>query len=214
MENSQAASQRYPLAIDSEGNAVEVPPTAVAWRVRKLATKAGRPKLIFDTETGRPLEVALTATANDLAEHLTESGRYRLEAVDAQGRTLPGCVATTELAIEEETESEAPATLRSLSLMEHMFAQMINSNAKLVDSNTRVMEALAQRFALVSISEPEREQVVATPPVAAPASKTGNTADNLAAFSQIAAQVMSMVQAMRSAQPAATSGQASDQVSS
>lgn len=214
MENTQSNSKRYPLAIDSEGNAFDVSAAAVAWRVRKLAAKAGRPKLIFDTETGRPLEVALAATANDLAECLTESGRYRLEAVDAQGRTLPGCVATTELAVEEE-DSEAPATLRSLSLMEHMFAQMISSNAKLVDSNTRVMEALAQRFALVSISEPEREQVVAAPPVApAATTKTGSTADNLEAFSKIAAQVMSMVQAMRAAQPGATNGQPSDPVAS
>lgn len=209
MENSQADSQRYPLAIDSEGNAVEVPSTAVAWRVRKLATKAGRPKLIFDTETGRPLEVALTVTTNDLAEHLTESGRYRLEAVDAQGRTLPGCVATTELAIEEETKSEAPATLRSLSMMEQLFAQMINSNSQLVNSNTRVMEALAARFAPVSILEPQREEVVAAP-VAAPASKAATTAESIAIFTQIANQVMTAIQAMRAGSQ--SNGQTSDPV--
>lgn len=200
MENAQSNSQRYPLAIDSEGNTVEVPTSAVAWRVRKLATKAGRPKLIFDTETGRPLEVPLAITANDLAEHLIESGRYRLEAVDAQGRTLPGCVATTEIAVEED-ESKSPASNPSLSMMEQLFVQMINANSQLINSNTRVMEALAARFSPVTIVEPQREAESATPAAATPpASKAATTAENIAIFSQLATQILTTLQSMRSTQ--------------
>jgi hypothetical protein len=136
------ASAQYPLANDANGEPLDVSADAVAWRVRKLARKAGRPKLIFDSETGRPMELALTITFDDFCEHVAESGRYRLEAVDSQGRTIPGCVAITEVALDDE--GDAVATRQKLDS-----PQLMQLVAQLVDTNARVMQAMASAFGQV-----------------------------------------------------------------
>ena len=56
VDPNSSSHRTYPLAFDANGEPLDVPSHAVAWRVRKLAKKAGRPKVIFDAETGRPLE--------------------------------------------------------------------------------------------------------------------------------------------------------------
>jgi len=97
----------YPLASDANGEPLTVPSNAVAWRVRKLARKAGRPKLIFDPETGRPIEVPINASFQDFVDCLSESGRYRLEAIDALGRAIPGCVGVTEVVFDDDDRGPA-----------------------------------------------------------------------------------------------------------
>lgn len=136
--NTETAIPKYPLARDIDGNPIQVPPNASAWRVRKLAAKAGRPKLIYDNETGLPLELALTASIQQLAEAVSEDGRFRLEAIDQQGCAIPNCVAVTAF----EFPEEAPAPIAPSNMMEQLMC-------RLIESNTRVTEALASRFAMV-----------------------------------------------------------------
>lgn len=138
--NTETIVPTYPLARDTDGNPIDVPANATAWRVRKLAAKAGRPKLIYDNETGLPLELPLTASILELAEAVSEDGRFRLEAVDQQGRAIPNCVAVT--AFEFPEEDAAPAPVAPSNMMEQLMC-------RLIDSNTRVTEALASRFAMV-----------------------------------------------------------------
>ena len=135
---SETVIQTYPLSRDTDGNPIDVPANATAWRVRKLAAKAGRPKLIYDNETGLPLELPLTASIQQLAEAVSEDGRFRLEAIDQQGRAIPNCVAVTAF----EFPEEAPAPVAPSNMMEQLMC-------RLIDSNTRVTEALASRFAMV-----------------------------------------------------------------
>lgn len=107
---------QYPLANDPGGNRIEVPPEAAAWRVRRGGGRPGRPRVIFDGETGRQLEVPLAATVNDLIEKGLPPGRYRLEGIDADGNVIPEVVAVTEISVDAwkamqdaEEQGDAPA---------------------------------------------------------------------------------------------------------
>lgn len=130
---------RYQLANDGEGNPLEVPEGAVAWRVRRGGGRRGRPRIVFDNETGRQLEVPLEATINDLVDHGCPPGRYRLEAVDGEGRLIAGCVGVTEIPVEADDADEVPASTDKFE--RHMLAI-----ERLVDVVCRSQEAMAQAF--------------------------------------------------------------------
>lgn len=148
--------QTYPLANDTNGNPLQVPEHAVGWRVRKLARKAGRPKVIFDAESGRPLELPLAVSYEEFADAVGEAGRYRLEAFDANGQNIAGCIAVTELAFDDE-ESAAPST--SPDALPHLI-QLVG---KLVETNARVMEAMASAFGQVKPARAPEAVVVERP---------------------------------------------------
>lgn len=148
---------KYPLANDADGNPLHVPENAAGWRVRKLARKAGRPKVIFDTENGRPLELSLTVSGEQFAEAVGEAGRYRLEAFDANGQNIPGCVAVTEVAFDEDEPAVTPTA--SADAVPHLI-QLVG---KLVETNARVMEAMASAFGQVKPASTPQTVVVERP---------------------------------------------------
>jgi hypothetical protein len=141
---------KYPLANDAQGNPLDVPAEAVAWRLRKLARKAGRPKVLFDAETGRPMELPLETRFEDFADSVNESGRYRLEPVDANGRIIPGCVAITEVVADPGQEEPSPPrdTVEALPELVRLVAQLVKSNAQ-------VMKAMASAFGQVQPPAPQ-----------------------------------------------------------
>jgi hypothetical protein len=96
--------------------------------------------VVFDSETGRQLEVPLSATVDDLIEHGCPAGRYRLEAVDGSGRVIPTIVAVTEIPEgvaepEEDPRSTEPAVARLLQTVERQ-----------TDTLCRALEAMANAF--------------------------------------------------------------------
>ena len=199
-------SQKYPLANDADGNPLDVPPEAVAWRVRRLAARAGRPKVVFDLETGRPLELPLTVGAAELADYLTESGRYRLEAVDASGRTITGCVAVTEVQFDDE-EEQRPVAMSGAEVVPYLVSLV----EKVVDSNARVMEAMASAFGQVRPLRQEPITIGAASNVAAGGSgSTGGLGNLLEVLQQFGGAVTNVVntvaaqKAMAGVAPAAT----------
>jgi hypothetical protein len=140
VDPNSSSHRTYPLAFDANGEPLDVPSHAVAWRVRKLAKKAGRPKVIFDAETGRPLELPLAASFDDFSAHVDEQGRYRIEAVDAQGRFIPGCVAVTELAFGEKDDDEVEANQKPADTQQLMqLVAELNRVAQVVDHRKRAM---------------------------------------------------------------------------
>src|SRR5687767_10910174 len=104
-ENAQSA-RGYPLANGANGEPLDVPENAVAWRVRRGGGRRGRPRIVFDNETGRQLEVSIHATIEDLVDCGCPAGRYRLEAVDKDGRLIPGIVAVTEIPADAGDDDE------------------------------------------------------------------------------------------------------------
>lgn len=100
-------NKQHPLAFDMDGNPMTLPPEATAWRIRRGGGRRGRPRPVFDQETGRQLEVPLTANIEDLIEAGCKPDRYRLEAVDADGRLIPDVVAVIELPGARDDEDES-----------------------------------------------------------------------------------------------------------
>lgn len=181
---------RYPLANDVDGNPLNVPPEAVAWRIRKLALKAGRPKLLFDAETGRPLELPIAASFSDFTESVTQSGRYRLEAIDAHGRLIPGCVAVTELVIGDEEPTPTPQA---------DMPQLIQLVAQLVETNSRVMQAMASAFGQVHPAPPPQPVVVPAPSANEGANNSSMIPTLIGAF-----EMLKMMNAKAATTPTAT----------
>ena len=174
IDPNSSSPRTYPLAFDANGEPLDVPSHAVAWRVRKLAKKAGRPKVIFDAETGRPMELPLAASFDDFAALVGEQGRYRIEAVDGQGRFIPGCVAVTELAFDEKDDDNDEPKQKSAETQ-----QLMQLVAELVKTNARVMEAMASAFGEVRPPEPQQPVIVTSP------ERATNPRDSLTAILQM-----------------------------
>jgi hypothetical protein len=74
------------LAIDGNGEPFDVPERITSWRVRRQQQDGrGRPELVYDA-TGRPILLPVRATHGDVLQ-AAGPGRYRLDPVDASGRT-------------------------------------------------------------------------------------------------------------------------------
>lgn len=152
---------KHTLANDANGNPIDVPENATAWRVRRAPHGTGRPQNVYDPETGRQLEIPLDSTIDDLRICGCGAGRYRLEAVDGDGKAIAGITAFTELPVEDE--SRKPQELPEST------ARMLETIEKQADTLCRALEALSQAFGPV---RPAGEPIVlAAPPTAAATSE-------------------------------------------
>ena len=75
------------LAHNARGGALSVPARAAGWRVRRMEPH-GPLKAAYG-RNGRPVRLALAATAHDLHREVRRPGRYRLDLIDARGKALP-----------------------------------------------------------------------------------------------------------------------------
>jgi hypothetical protein len=146
---------KYPLANDLSGNPIEVPDHTQGWRVRRQPVGVGRPQNVYDPETGRQLEVALDVTLEDLRQSGCAPGRYRLEAIDGEGKAIPGIVAFTELLFEDEPSANVAAIAEPI-------ARLLDTVEKQSDTICRALEAMAHAFGPVRPAGP----VVVEQPVA------------------------------------------------
>src|SRR5215470_6853906 len=76
------------IAFNINGEPFEVPPTMAAWRVRKLKPK-GAPEVVYGRD-GVPLFLPMDADLEDLRHEARGEGRYRLDPVDENNRSVPG----------------------------------------------------------------------------------------------------------------------------
>lgn len=137
--------QKYPLANGVDGNPLEVPEHAVAWRVRRGGGRRGRPRVVFDSDTGKQLEVPLTAGIDELVARGCPPGRYRLEAIDRGGQTIPGIVGVTEVFHTEIGDDHDDEPVRHDSLLERQMQLIEEQNLVLF----RVIDAMAGAFGTV-----------------------------------------------------------------
>jgi hypothetical protein len=164
-EPAAEAEPRYPLAYDANGNPLDVPAEAVAWRVRRGGGRRGRPRHVFDAETGRQLEVPLAATLDSLIDAGCASDRYLLYPVDGEGRIIPGVVAVTEVPEGVTDDDGEPQTLANtekgtlLALVNHQLATIQRQTETLC----RALEATTAGYGRVRALDAPAPVVVEQP---------------------------------------------------
>lgn len=78
----------FELAFDEQGTLIELPSTAVGWRVRKLRAR-GQPELVYSAD-GLPLTLPIDASLIEFGCVVHQEGCYRLDPVDEQHRGVAG----------------------------------------------------------------------------------------------------------------------------
>jgi hypothetical protein len=137
--SSSRSASRYPLAYDSNGNPLDIPATAVAWRVRRGGGRRGRPRNVFDGETGRQLEIPLGSTLDDLISTGCPADRYLLYPIDSEGRMLAGIVAVTE--VPEGDDGDGDASLQPDD-KSPLLALLVRQQATIERQNEQLARAL------------------------------------------------------------------------
>ena len=76
------------LAFNANGERFEVPANVTAWRVRRMKPR-GAPELVYGRD-GRPLMIPIESEMEDLRDAVGQLGRYRLDPINDDGRTVEG----------------------------------------------------------------------------------------------------------------------------
>jgi hypothetical protein len=142
---------RFPLAFDAAGNPIELPENARAWRVRRGGGRRGRPRNVFDPETGRQLEIPLGASLDELIEANCPPDRYLLYPVDDQGHVIPGVVAVTEVP-EEDEDDDSPK--RHDSSGGGMKSELLRTVREMAETLCRALEATTSGYGPVRPTAP------------------------------------------------------------
>lgn len=144
---------RYPLAFDSNGNPLKLPDEARAWRVRRGGGRRGRPRNVFDPETGRQLEIPLGAGLAELIDADCPPDRYLLYPIDSEGRIISGIVAVTEIAdgALDDDDDQGPTVSQADPLVRELLSALKTSNETLC----RALEATTSGYGPVRPTQPQ-----------------------------------------------------------
>jgi hypothetical protein len=128
------------LARDQQGNAFELPPEAALWRVRRHT--GGRPADMLDSD-GDPLFLPITDDRLDLRAKGC-SGSMRLEAVDAQRKSLGVQAAFVELGNDEAAQRNSAAN-NDKDLVRTSFESMTRTMESMQRAQVERERTLAQK---------------------------------------------------------------------
>lgn len=141
-----------PLAWGKDGDAIDVPASAVAWGVRRLISNVagGAPQVVYGPG-GTPLQLELDAAIGDLAEAVGgRAGKYRLDPLDANGKRLTGVTVQAAYVVVGDASAGAgatelvPAGDTALSPALAIVAQMAKAHG---DAMERVVERVSSQIA-------------------------------------------------------------------
>lgn len=142
-------TQQPELAIDVDGQPIDIPPEVVAWRLRRVKG-AGRPGLVHDA-MGRPITLPISATFQDLYD-LAGPGKYILDPINEFGRhcqdVASGVTGVIQPQIAEDPEPSPRSSLRNTSTsgnQDVMYA-LLDKLIQTVDAHTKIAELVVSRI--------------------------------------------------------------------
>lgn len=94
------------LAFNANGESFEVPANVTGWRVRRMKPR-GAPELVYGKD-GRPLMIPIESAMEDLRDSVSQLGRYRLDPINEDGRTVEGVPAAYIQVVKPVTAESAP----------------------------------------------------------------------------------------------------------
>lgn len=144
----------HPLAWSQTGDPIELPATAVLWRVRRLtgSVKGGAPEMVYGAD-GLPLMVDIGATPDEFAEAVErKAGKYRLDALDDARKpvagvpaayvTVPGAAARIEAMNGEPHEIAVRTLADALARQSDALIKQSAQIASIADACARVIAAV------------------------------------------------------------------------
>src|SRR5262245_14109641 len=132
------------LAFNANGEPFDLPDTVTGWRVRRLRGGRGAPELVYGRD-GRPLTLGIDAGMDELRDAVELSGRYRLDAVDDDGKVIPNVPPSyVQVTVAERNSSvpevEAPVAMTSTDLA---VRELVRANVELARQNTELARTVA-----------------------------------------------------------------------
>jgi len=149
-----------PLGWSESGEPIRVPSGATGWRVKMYRPGAKKPDLVR-TEFGIPTMVPLGATPLEFRALVGAGGRYRLEPVFPDGRSIADSEPAIIVLQEESEPSEAPAP--SIGGTDALILKLIESHHESIARTHELMsESLAKTHGLINeMVTDHRSQVTA-----------------------------------------------------
>lgn len=199
---------KTPLGYDASGSPLDVPEAGAAWRVRRTLGRPGRPQTVYDSETGRQLELPITGSLDDLRACGCGPGRYRLEAVDAESKALvPAVIAFVEVVPTPEEENDDDDGAAAASFANELVSgnRAMKTVERQADALCRAVEAMARAFGPVHPAAGPDFSELATlaraqaGDASSPAAAKILTPEAIQSFGLIAQQLMQAWQSMRKA---------------
>lgn len=136
-----------PLAIDQNGELFELPEDATAWRVRRFSKSGkGAPEPVF--RDGARLTIPINADADELHEALRHcidddlGGKYRLDPIDEDGRSVGGGGAYVLFGSSEGGGGRAPQASDNGAL-----TKALECNFRLVNSVVDALKVISTQYA-------------------------------------------------------------------
>lgn len=134
------------LAFNANGENFEVPAAVTGWRVRRLKPR-GAPELVYGRD-GRPLTISIESSMDELRDAVGGVlGRYRLDPIDDDGKTIPDVPAAYIQVVKAESPavpaapvvvSEGDSTLREAMRLNTELAKSV------IDRFPEMMHAAAE----------------------------------------------------------------------
>lgn len=127
------------LAFNVNGDSFEVPPSVVAWRVRRMKPR-GAPELVYGRD-GRPLQIGVEADIDELREAVETLGRYRLDPLTEDGKIAEGVPAAYVQVVATRDGGGGPTTpaVRESGDGDSLAREAIRANAE-------IAKAVIERF--------------------------------------------------------------------
>ena len=133
------------LAFNANGEPFDLPDAATGWRVRRLRGGRGAPELVYGRD-GRPLTLGIDAGMDELRDAVEQSGRYRLDAVDDDGKVVPNVPPSyVQVTVAERNSSmpEAAGVPVALTSTDLAVRELVRANVELARQNTELARTVA-----------------------------------------------------------------------